>query len=325
MTRPIRIEYENAFYHVMNRGRGRQTIFHGEVYYQAFLDILGGACERFDCIVHSYCLMGNHYHLLIETPKANLSRVMRHINGVYTQKYNRLKRTDGPLFRGRFKAILVDKDGYLVPLTRYIHRNPIDMKRPLVEKLEDYPWSSYPAFVGTAEPQTWLERDLTYSILGHHDRLEGYRRFVAKGVDANTANFYGKNNYAAIIGDKAFKEWIYDELLPELALEQKGRLVHPDIDLAEVSRGVARFYHCSVSELTAVTQGKGKNEKRKVAMHLGQELTGAKLSTLAQYFNLTAIGSVSSATHQIRQERQNDEAFDRKIVHIIKNIIKKST
>jgi putative transposase len=135
----------------------------------------------------------------------------------------------------------------------------------------------------------------------------------------------------SFFSDKAFKEWIYDELLPELALEQKGRLVHPDIDLAEVSRGVARFYHCSVSELTAVTQGKGKgknknkNEKRKVAMHLGQELTGAKLSTLAQYFNLTAIGSVSSATHQIRQERQNDEAFDRKIVYIIKNIIKKST
>ena len=91
MTRPIRIEYENAFHHdhVINRGRGRQTIFHEEVYYQTFLDILEGACERFNCIVHAYCLMENHYHLLIETPKANLSRVMRHINGIYTQKYNK--------------------------------------------------------------------------------------------------------------------------------------------------------------------------------------------------------------------------------------------
>jgi hypothetical protein len=269
--------------------------------------------------------MGNHYHLLIETPKANLSRVMRHINGVYTQKHNRLKRTDGPLFRGRFKAILVDKDDYLVPLTRYIHRNPIDMKRPLVEKLEDYPWSSYSAFVGKAEPQTWLERDLTYSILGHNDRFEGYRRFVAKGVDENTANFYGKNNYPTIIGDKAFKEWVYDGLLPELALVQKSRLVHPDIDLVAVSRGVGRFYHCSVSELTTAAQGKGKNEKRKIAMHLCQELAGAKLSTLAKYFNLTAIGSVSSATYQVRQERQNNQAFDRKVVCIIKNIIEKSS
>ena len=209
------MEYENAFYHVMNRGRGRQTIFHEEVYYQSFLDILAGACERFDCMVHAYCLMENHYHLLIQTPKANLSRVMRHVNGVYTQKHNRLKRTDGPLFRGRFKAILVDKDDYLVPLTRYIHRNPIDMKCPLDKKLEDYLWSSYSAFIGNAEPQTWLERDLTLSMLGHNDRCEGYRRFVAMGVDENTANFYGKNNYPAIIGDKAFKEWVYDELLPE--------------------------------------------------------------------------------------------------------------
>ena len=184
MSGPILIEYENAFYHVMDLGRGRQTIFHEEVYYQSFLDILAGACERFDCIV-------------------------------YTQKHNHLKRTYVPLFRGRFIAILVDKDYYLVPLTRYIHRNPIDMKRPLVEKLEEHLWSSYPSFVGKAGPQTWLERDLTYSILGHNDRFEGYRRFVVKGVDENAANFYDKNNYPAIIGDKAFKEWVYDELLPE--------------------------------------------------------------------------------------------------------------
>ena len=165
----------------------------------------------------------------------------------------------------------------------------------------------------------------TLGILGHHDRFEGYRQFVAKGVDENTANFYGKNNYATIIGDQDFKEWIYDELLPELELEQKSRLVHPDTDLAEVIKGVACFYNCSVSELTVATQGKAKNEKRKVAMHLCQELTGAKLSTIAKHFHLTAIGSVSSATHQIRQERQNNEAFDRKIVSIIKNINKKAT
>ena len=109
-----------------------------------------------------------------------------------------------------------------------------------------------------------------------------------------------------------------------MALEQKGRLVHHDINLAAVTQGVGRFYHCSVSELTTATQGKDKNEKRKIAMHLCQELAGAKLSTLAKYFNLTAIGSVSSATHQVRQERQNDQVFERKVVCIIKSIIEKS-
>ena len=92
MPRPERIEYENAFYHAMNRGRGRQNVFHDEPYYQAFLDTLAEVHQRFNCVFHAYCLMGNHYHLLIETPDANLGRIMRHINGVYTQRYNRLKK-----------------------------------------------------------------------------------------------------------------------------------------------------------------------------------------------------------------------------------------
>jgi putative transposase len=97
MPRPQRIEYENAFYHVMNRVRGRQVIFHDDDYYQAFLDTLAEAQQRFQCVIHVYCLMNNHYHLLIETPNANLSRSMRHVNGVYTQRYNRLQKTAGGL------------------------------------------------------------------------------------------------------------------------------------------------------------------------------------------------------------------------------------
>jgi len=103
MPRPQRIQYENAFYHVMNRGRGRQTIFHDKNYYHAFLQTLNEAHSRFDAIIHAYCLMGNHYHLLIETPRANLDRIMRHINGLYTQRYNRLKNTDSPLSKVAIK------------------------------------------------------------------------------------------------------------------------------------------------------------------------------------------------------------------------------
>ncbi|NQY34859.1 MAG: hypothetical protein HRT37_07835 [Alteromonadaceae bacterium] len=110
-----------------------------------------------------------------------------------------------------------------------------------------------------------------------------------------------------------------------MKLKQTSRLVHSDTGLAEVVQGVACVYNCSVSELTVAIQEKAKNKKRKVAMHLCQELAGAKLSTIAKHFNLTAIGSVSSASHQIRQERQNDEGFELKIVSIIKNINKKAT
>ena len=105
MPRPTRIEYEGAFHHVMNRGRNQQTIFHDERYFKEFLKTLKEVSEQFDAIIHAYCLMSNHYHLLIETPKANLSRIMQHINGVYTQRHNRLKKRDGPLFRGRYKSV----------------------------------------------------------------------------------------------------------------------------------------------------------------------------------------------------------------------------
>ncbi|MBL1260698.1 MAG: transposase [Thiotrichaceae bacterium] len=109
MARPLRIEYENAFYHVMNRGRGRQGIYTADEYYHAFLKCLKEAHQLFGLEIHAYCLMGNHYHLLVKTPWGNLSRAMRHINGVYTQRHNRLKKTNGSLFRGRYKAILVDE------------------------------------------------------------------------------------------------------------------------------------------------------------------------------------------------------------------------
>jgi putative transposase len=145
--------------------------------------------------------MGNHYYLIIETPNANLSRLMRHINGVYTQRYNRLKKTDGSLFRGRYKSILVDQDSYLLQLSRYIHRNPIDMKRPLVELLADYRWSSDPAYVGKIDPPEWLYRDKTYRMLGHDDPSTGYANYVAAGVDKDTADFYRKGNIATLIGD----------------------------------------------------------------------------------------------------------------------------
>ena len=111
---------------------------------------------------------------------------MRHIKGVYTQRYNRLKKSDGPLFRGRFKAILDDHDGYLLQLSRYIHRNPIDMKSPLVTQLPDYYLSSYPSYIGKAKPVEWLTQDLTFTMLGHEDKHKGYANYVME----ETAQLY---------------------------------------------------------------------------------------------------------------------------------------
>ena len=171
MPRPFRIEYENAFYHVINRGRERQNIFYGEVYFRPFLDTLAEAHQRLGFEIHSYCLISKPYHLLIESPNANFSRVMTHINGVYTQRYNRLKRMGGPLFRRRYKRILDGQDEYLLQLSPYIHTNPIETTIPMVERLEDSPCPSSPAFVGLRESEGWLNVVLTYQLPKHPNPL----------------------------------------------------------------------------------------------------------------------------------------------------------
>ena len=326
MPRPQRIEYENAFYHVMNRGRGRQAVFHAPRYYQAFLETLAEVHQRFHCVIHAYCLMGNHYHLLLETPDANLSRIMRHINGVYTQRHNRLKKTDGALFRGRYKALLVDKDAYLLQLTRYIHRNPVEMKRPIVAGLQDYLWSSYPAYISKVKVPDWLYRELTYQMLGHKQRYSGYANYVTQGVDEETAQHYQRGNMAAIIGDKDFKSWVYEELLPELNAEEKGQLILTGIAIKTIVEGIAKASDTTADKLTAVEKGPKKgNEDRKIAMYLCQELADVKLKDVAAYFNLSHVGSVSFITHQIRKKKREDKVLSRRIDTLIRVIMKQAT
>lgn len=212
MPRPLRIEYEHAFYHVMNQGRARSPVFHDDVYYQSFLNILGETCLQYGCIVHVYCLIGSHYHILIETPKANLSRIMQHINSVYTQWYNRLRKADGPLFKGRFKAVLVEHNDYLLQLSRYIHRNPIDIKNPLVTQLSNYRWSSYSAYVGDIKPVDWLTQDLIFSKLGYKDKHHRYANYVMSGVDEETARFYSKGQLSSIMRGEQFRKNVKGEL-----------------------------------------------------------------------------------------------------------------
>ena len=310
----------------MDRGRERCTTFHNDAYFQAFLDTLGEACQRFDCVIHAYCLLSNHYHLLIEKPKANISQVMRHVNGVYTQRYNRLKRTDGPLFRGRFKSILVHQDSYLLQLSRYIHRNPVEMKSPLVANLADYKWSSYPAYIGLVEPLSWLERDKTYAMLGHVVKFEGYANYVSAGIDEQTAAFYRKGNMASFIGDKGFREWVYEALLPELAAEDKSNVIQPDLTMGQVIAGVADDNEVSVMEITRLVKVPQKdNEARKLAMYLCQQLAMAKLTDIATTFQFGHVGSVSFITHQVRKRAKNDVRVRQQIERLIKSIVKQAT
>jgi len=185
MTRPLRIEFEGAVYHITSRGNAKQDVYLGRTDRIEFLKLLEDTVCRFHWICHAYCLMNNHYHLLIETPLGNLSQGMRHLNGVYTQNFNHRHERVGHLFQGRFKSILVEKETHLLELTRYIVLNPV--RAGFVRTPELWPWSSYRVTAGFEKKPEFLE---TLWLLSQFDddpqqAMDDYRAFVAAGVDAN--------------------------------------------------------------------------------------------------------------------------------------------
>lgn len=184
MVRPLRLEYPGAVYHAMSRGDARKSITRSEKDRRLFLDVLTEACEKYNIIIHGYCLMTNHYHLLVETPDGNLSIAMRHVNGIYTQRSNARNKTVGHIFQGRYKAILVDKDEYLLCLCRYIELNPV--RAGLVEAPEEWIWSSFRQIAGIGNAnEKFLTTDWMLSQFANTKRLarERYVEYV-KAIDA---------------------------------------------------------------------------------------------------------------------------------------------
>ena len=182
MARPLRIEYPDAVYHITSRGNARQNIYLEDEDRVKFIDILSKTVERFHWICHACCLMDNHYHLMIETPEANLSAGMRQLNGIYTQAFNRHHDKIGHLFQGRFKAILVEKQVHLLELSRYIVLNPV--RAGIVNSAEDYLWSSYREtlrLVKSSEFLTsqWLLENFSPSMTKGRQL---YRDFVNDGI-----------------------------------------------------------------------------------------------------------------------------------------------
>ncbi|WP_213608082.1 transposase [Pseudoalteromonas sp.] len=181
MARPLRLEFEGALYHVTSRGNERKSIYLDESDFEGFLKVLGDVCERYNWTIHSFCLMHNHYHLLVETPDANLSKGMRQLNGVYTQWFNRKHQRVGHLFQGRYKAILVDKDAYLLELNRYIVLNPIRAK--MVKSLSKWPWSSWHFMMGLGQVPEWFEIDKMLLQFGKYKAIarRKFAQFVEQG------------------------------------------------------------------------------------------------------------------------------------------------
>ena len=202
MARPLRLEYEGALYHVTSRGDGQEAIYRDDDDRASFLEVLQSVTERSHWVIHAYCLMGNHYHLLIATPDGNLSQGMRQLNGVYTQRFNRRHQRVGHVYQGRYKAILVQKDAYLLELARYIVLNPVRARR--VRSARDWPWSSYRATAGFLPSPSWLTVDWIRVCFAKRRALacERYRRFVSEGK--NQPSVWEGLRQQVYLGDEAF-------------------------------------------------------------------------------------------------------------------------
>ena len=227
MSRPLRIEFPGAIYHVTSRGNARKKIFLNDIDRKTFLDTLCWVAERFGWLCHAYCLMDNHYHLLIETPKPNLSLGMRQLNGVYTQRFNRLHKRVGHLFQGRFKAILVERDNYLLELCRYIVLNPV--RAHMVISVDQYPWSSYLATVGEIPIPAGLTIDWLLSQFAKTRVVarKRYKAFVEEGV--GKASPWAELKGQVLLGSEQFIKKmtpLLDEHVTAIEVPKSQRLLH---------------------------------------------------------------------------------------------------
>jgi len=285
MARPLRIEFPHALYHVTSRGDRRESIFVDDADRVAFLTLLDDACERFDAALLAYCLMGNHYHLVLTTRQANLSQLMRQLNGVYTQRFNRRHDKVGHVFQGRFNAVLVDRDEYLLAVCRYVDLNPV--RASIVRVPGDWPWSSYRAHTGQAEPPRWLDVDALHVMLlaGPADtprrRRTAQQRYAAL-VDANrnTPLWPDALRQQVYLGDEAFVQRMH---------AQAGA---PALKCAEVPRRQR-------SDPTTLSGWLAACDSRDEAAWMAHKRSGMTLTAIAAELGLS-VGRVSQLVARVR-------------------------
>lgn len=312
MSRPLRIQYPDAWYHVMNRGRRGESIFRREEDYLAFIDLLKETVAMWNLRVGAYCLMSNHYHLLIKTPDANLSRCMRHLNGVYTQRFNRSHRLDGQLFRGRYNAILVEEDSYLLELLRYVHRNPL--KAGLLKVLHRYPWSSHQGYFSDAKKWNWLYKDFILSLFSDDKTVarKMYKGFVAKETPEEINRIFDRKNLPSALGSESFLTWMKGTFFLGKRHKEvpESRALSPDAE--RIKEEVCRNYGVERVDLYRSRRG-NLNEPRNMAIYLLRTMRGDNLEEIGREFNISRFSSVSSVVVRMREKISENRRLRKRI------------
>jgi REP element-mobilizing transposase RayT len=307
MSRPLRIEYHDAFYHITARGNDRQNVFRTNKDRERFLEYLESATERYKAVIHAYCLMDNHYHILLQTPEGNLSQIMHHINGAYTNYYNTKRNRAGHLFQGRYKAFLVSIDEYAKELSRYIHLNPV--RAGMVETPEAYRWTSYKDYIGINKPPVWLYTDFVLNLFDRRVTVsrKEYRKFVESMLGMEYESPIKDVFASTILGSRDFINEIREK-----HLERKGRDRDiPDLKYFHKMPGVGDI----IKQTEELFDGDSALLKR-VQIYLCHRYSGKRLKEIGEHFGI-GISGVSQASGRLRKQLADNKKLKKKIDKLI--------
>src|SRR3989338_1175471 len=246
----------------MNRGAGKRLIFTDDNARVFFLTILSEISSEFQIEIHAYCLMNNHYHFLIRTPYANLNFAMQKLSSVYTRQHNRLNKTDGALFKGRYKAILIAEDAYLAQVSRYIHRNPVEAK--LVKHPRDYLWLSYPAYCDPEKSPKWLSMNQAVMQVSPRCDRNDYLNFVENPLLESMNKFYRSKQLPGVLGSKEARRLVENHAGYHKEWQPSKRL-----KLVEIAEIIAKVFEVSPEAIMQSKRG-NLNITRAAMMCLAQ-------------------------------------------------------
>lgn len=318
MARPLRIEYEGAIYHVTVRGNERRKIFFSRRDYEKFKEYLAEAKEKYRFHIHAYVLMTNHYHLIIETPEKNLSKIMHYLNSSYTTYTNIKRKRSGHLFQGRYKAIVVDKDSYLLELSRYMHLNPV--RAGMVEKPEDSPHSSYRAYI-SGNTENILTCDTILGMFGKSEKpaRKKYQTFVELALGEETESPLKQTYGGIILGTENFIRTVLSQIEDE------------HLEKAEVSHRKSLRSTIGVEEIIEVIRGKygtgpdectkhSRNEARNACIYLLKKYTSASNVEIGELFGKLTYSAVAKISQAFAKRMEYDKELRKKVKRIITDI-----
>lgn len=314
MSRPLRLEFPGALYHVTSRGHERGPIFRDEADRRHFLNLLASVISDQAWLLHSYCLMGNHYHLLMETARPTLSRGMQSLNGLYSQHFNRRHERAGHVFEGRFKAILVQREAHLLELHRYIVLNPV--RAGLSSRPGDWRWSNYRATSGAIPPPPWLEVGPTLSLFSSFGSgaCGAYARFVAEGVGQIGSPLNGVRRQI-YLGDRRFLEEMSEEVArlrksSEIPAAQQAPQL---FEIDDIRRAVSDEWGIPAAELS----GQDAGDAKLAAIYLCRRLSGKSAREIGAAFGVKR-GRVGNVMREIqtRRRRYLRERIDRLVAEL---------